>query len=223
MGHRIALAAKDGTSIGAWEATPPGLIKGHVVVIQEIFGVNNHIRNVVDRLAADGYRAVAPCFFDRLEPGVELTYTPEGIARGRELVTRLATDRPLADMEAAIAYLRGSGAPRVGITGFCWGGTMTWLAAARLHVDCAVGYYGGGIYANRGLAPRCPTMLHFGDKDAHIPPEHVEAIRDAHPEVVVHVYAADHGFHCDERASYDADAARQAYARTLAFFAEHLR
>lgn len=222
MGQHINLNAADGTAIAAWRAKPPGTIKGGLVVVQEIFGVNPHIRSVTDRFAADGFLAIAPAMFDRLRPGVELGYVPDDIGKGRELAMKLKPEQILADVGGAIRALRAEGCARVGIVGFCFGGTVAWRAAAKADVDASVGYYGGGIHGARDLRPRCPTMLHFGDRDAHIPMDHVQAVTDMHPEVTVHVYAADHGFHCDARASYDAEAAKLAYARTVEFFATHL-
>lgn len=223
MGDKRTIEATDGTTIDAWQAKPPGMMKAGLVVIQEIFGVNNHIRNVTDRFAADGYLAIAPAMFDRRKKGVDLGYTPEGIAQGREIAMSLKPAEIMADVAGAIKALREQGCRRVGIVGFCFGGTVAWRAAAGADVDAAVGYYGGGVYGLRDLKPRVPTALHFGDKDAHIPMDQVKAVAEMHPEVEVHVYAADHGFHCDERGSYDAAAAKQAYARTLEFFGKHLR
>ena len=223
MGEKRTIEAADGTKIGAYQAKPAGTSHAGIVVIQEIFGVNNHIRNVTDRFAADGYLALAPAMFDRRKKDVELGYTQEGIAQGREIAMSLKPDEILADVRGAIKALRAQGCSKIGIVGFCFGGTVAWRAAASADVDAAVGYYGGGVYAARELKPKVPTALHFGDKDAHIPMDQVKAVAEAHPEVAVHVYAADHGFHCDERGSYDAAAAKQAYARTLEFFAKHLK
>lgn len=222
MGEKRTIQSADATTIDAWQARPSGLIKAGLVVIQEIFGVNHHIRAVTDRFAADGYLALAPAMFDRRKKDVDLGYDQAGIAQGREIAMTLKPDEIMADVAGAIKALRAQGCARIGIVGFCFGGTVAWRAAAGADVDAAVGYYGGGIYGLRDLKPRVPTALHFGDKDAHIPLDQVRAVADLHPEVEVHVYAADHGFHCDERASYDATAARQAYARTLEFFGQHL-
>ncbi|MBV9834344.1 MAG: dienelactone hydrolase family protein [Alphaproteobacteria bacterium] len=222
MGEAIALKPSDGAAVGGYLAKPSGTPKGHVIVVMEIFGVNNHIRNVVDRFAADGYVALAPQFFDRLGPKIELGYTPETIQQGIKHVTALGFDKALFDVQAGVDALKAGGAKKVGVTGFCWGGTITWLSACRLNVDAAVGYYGGGIYGARTEKPKCPTMLHFGDKDAHIPMTQVNEVRQLHPNVIVYDYPADHGFHCDERASYDATASKLAYGRTLEFFAKHL-
>ncbi|MDF3075889.1 MAG: carboxymethylenebutenolidase [Alphaproteobacteria bacterium] len=223
MGEQRTIESTDGTQIGAYQAKPGSATAAGLVVIQEIFGVNRHIRNVTDRFAADGYLALAPAMFDRRQKNVQLGYTQEGIAQGRDIAMSLKPDEILADVRGAIKALRHQGCRKVGIVGFCFGGTVAWRAAASADVDAAVGYYGGGVYAARELKPKVPTALHFGDKDAHIPMDQVKAVADAHPEVEVHVYAADHGFHCDERASYDAAAAKQAYQRTLEFFGKHLK
>jgi carboxymethylenebutenolidase len=221
MGENIRLKSAAG-EIGAYLATPKGTPKGGIVVIQEIFGVNNHIRNVTDKFAQDGYLALAPCFFDHIKAGIELGYTPDTIAEGRKLVTELGLDKPVQDVDAAIAELKKRGCQKVAVTGFCWGGTITWLSATRLKPDAAIGYYGGGIHGAKGEKPMVPTMLHFGDKDMHIPMTHVNELRKLHPGVIIHDYPADHGFHCDERGSYDGLAAAQAYARTLEFMAKHI-
>ena len=221
MGEHIRLKSAAG-EIGAYLATPTGTPKGGIVVIQEIFGVNQHIRAVTDKFAADGYIALAPCFFDHIKPGIELGYTPDTMTEGRKIVTELGFDKPVQDVDAAIAELKKRGAKKVAVTGFCWGGTITWLSATRLKPDAAIGYYGGGIYANRNEKPSVPTILHFGDKDMHIPMTHVNELRQLHPNVKIYDYPADHGFHCDERGSYDAAASKQAYARTLEFMAKHV-
>jgi len=221
MGENIRLKSAAG-EIGAYLATPKGTPKGGIVVIQEIFGVNHHIRAVTDRLAQDGYIALAPCFFDHMKPGIELGYTPDTLAEGRKLVTELGVDKPVQDVQAAIDEIKKRGAKKVAVTGFCWGGTITWLAATRLKPDAVIGYYGGGIHGAKAEKPTVPTMLHFGDKDMHIPMTHVNEVRKLHPNVLVYDYPADHGFHCDERGSYDAAASKQAMARTLEFFGKHV-
>jgi carboxymethylenebutenolidase len=218
MGEHLKLNAE----IGAYLARPAGTPKAGVVVIQEIFGVNNHIRNVTDRFARDGYLALAPQYFDRIRPKIELGYTPDGIAEGRTHVMAVGQEKAVADTADAIAKLRELGAKKVGTVGFCWGGTIVWLSATRLTPDAAVGYYGGGIHAARTEKPKVPTLLHFGQRDAHIPMTQVEEVRALHPGVTVLDYPADHGFHCDERGSYDEPSAKLAYARTLEFFAKHL-
>ncbi|MBS0517526.1 MAG: dienelactone hydrolase family protein [Proteobacteria bacterium] len=221
MGEDIRLKSSAG-EIGAYLATPKGTPKGGIVVIQEIFGVNHHIKAVTDKFAAEGYLAIAPCFFDHVKTGVELGYTPDTIAEGRTYVTELGFDKPVADVDAAIAELKRRGVGKVAVTGFCWGGTITWLSATRLKPDAAIAYYGGGIYGTKNEKPQVPTMMHFGDKDMHIPMAHVEELRKLHPGVQIFDYPADHGFHCDERGSYDATASKQAMARTLDFLKKHV-
>ncbi|MEZ5342779.1 MAG: dienelactone hydrolase family protein [Acidimicrobiales bacterium] len=213
------LTSTDGHEFDAYEVRPDGATAS-IVVIQEIFGVNSHIRSVTDRFAEAGYHAIAPAVFDRVERGVELDYDADGVAKGRDLAGALDPANTMADIAAAIAQVASTGP--VGIVGYCFGGTMAWLASAQLPVAAAVGYYGGGIAGLNTLEPTVPTMLHFGELDAHIPMSDVEKIRAAHPSVPVYSYDADHGFNCDARASYDAAAAATAYERTLAFFAEHL-
>jgi carboxymethylenebutenolidase len=221
MGEDIRLKSKAG-EIGAYLATPKGSPRGGIVVIQEIFGVNQHIRKVTDFFAAQGYLALAPRFFDHVKPGIELGYTPDTMAEGRKIVMGMGFDTPVQDVEAAIEELKKRGVKKVGVTGFCWGGTITWLAATRLKPDAAVGYYGGGIYATKSEKPTVPTMLHFGDKDMHIPMTYVNEIRKLHPDVQVFDYPADHGFHCDERGSWDAAASHKAMERTLEFMKKHV-
>ena len=221
MGQTITLTAADGHELQAYRAAAEGAPRGGLVVIQEIFGVNGHIRDVCDGFAADGFTAVAPALFDRIERGIELDYDDDGKVRGREVRAELGWEGPMADVEAAAGALEPSG--KVGVVGYCWGGSLAWLAACRLDVACAVGYYGGQIIGFNDETPRCPVILHFGDADASIPMDDVDAIRAAHAGVPVHVYAdAAHGFNCDRRDSYHAECAKTARARTLAFFAEHV-
>ena len=221
MGEWIKLKASDGFELSAWRADPKGTPRGGIVVIQEIFGVNHHIRSVTDRLAAEGYLAIAPAVFDRVEPGVELGYDPPGITRGMELAGKLARETSMQDVAAAIEVAAEGG--KVGITGFCMGGTYAWGASARLPgLAAAVGYYGGGILGMKDLRPLAPTILHFGEKDDHIPVAGVRELEALHPDVPVYVYPAGHGFHCDERGSYDAPSAALAWSRTLEFFGKHV-
>jgi carboxymethylenebutenolidase len=222
MGEDIRLKSAAG-EIGAYLAKPAGTAKGGIVVIQEIFGVNQHIRKVTDFFAGQGYIALAPRFFDHIKPGIELGYTPDTIAEGRGYVMQPGfTEKAVQDVDAAIKELKTRGAKKVGVTGYCWGGTISWLAATRLKPDAVSGYYGGGIHGAKAEKPTVPTQLHFGDKDMHIPMTHVNELRQLHPEVTIYDYPADHGFHCDERGSYDAAASKQAYARTLEFMAKHV-
>lgn len=219
QGDTIRLTAGDGHELGAYEAAPTDAASS-VVVVQEIFGVNPHIRSVVDRYAALGYRAVAPALFDRVEPDVELDYDEIGIGRGRELAGRIAWDPAIADVAAAVEHVSSTGP--VGVVGFCFGGSLAWRVAAELPVSAAVGYYGGQIRQVIDLTPKVPTMLHFGELDHAIPLDDVRAIADAHPDVPVHVYdGAQHGFSCDARGSHDPVSAAIAFGRTVEFFVAH--
>jgi carboxymethylenebutenolidase len=221
MGRSIELSARDGHRLAAYEAQPAGKPRGGLVVVQEIFGLNSHIRRVADGYAADGYRVVAPALFDRVRPGIELGYTDADIAEGRAIREKVSFDDALADVSAALAALRDAG--NVGIVGYCWGGTITWLAAARLAgFAAASSYYGGGIGKFASEKPRCPTQCHFGEKDHAIPRAEVESVRESQPEVEVYLYPAGHGFNCDARASYDAGSAALARDRTLAHFRKHV-
>ncbi|XOV88627.1 MAG: dienelactone hydrolase family protein [Pseudomonadota bacterium] len=223
MGKQIVLTASDGFELDAYLATPAGPPVGCIVVIQEIFGVNQHIREVSDGFAEDGFLALAPAIFDRAEKGVELGYEGSDIATGAGIARgKLDHGKTLLDLQAAIDYLQPKG--KVGVVGYCFGGLMTWMCACKAdNLSCAVGYYGGGIAGAIELVPQVPVMLHFGNLDAHIPLSDVNDISKAHPEVAVHVYDADHGFNCDHRASFDAAAAATARQRTLEFFAQHLK
>ncbi|RYF42058.1 MAG: dienelactone hydrolase family protein [Comamonadaceae bacterium] len=226
MGTFIDLQAADGFGFPAYVAQPAGTPKGAVVVIQEIFGVNAHIRAVADGYAADGYLAVAPSTFHRVKAGVDLGYTPEDMQAGMALkaaVEALPAPGVLQDIQAAIAHAASAG--KVGIVGYCYGGLLSWRAACLLDgLSAAVPYYGGGMTMPEEIArtPKVPVMVHFGDQDSWIPMDTVKAFEKAHPEVQVHVYAANHGFNCDHRGSYNAAAAATARERTLAFFGKHL-
>jgi carboxymethylenebutenolidase len=216
----MELTAADGHRLQAYESVPSGAARGGVVVVQEIFGVNDHIRRVAEGYAADGYRVIAPALFDRVRPGIELGYTDADIAEGRKIRGQLSFDQALADVEAARKAL-GDG--NIGIVGYCWGGTVAWLAAARIAgFAAAASYYGGGIGQFAAEHPRCPTQCHFGEKDHAIPMSEVAAVRAANPGVEVYTYPAGHGFNCDARASFDAAAAKLARDRTLAFFRKHV-
>ena len=226
MGNFTDLKAADGLTIPAYVAQPAGQPKGGIVVVQEIFGVNSHIRSVVDGYAAEGYLAVAPATFHRVKPGVELGYAENDMKEGFGLKTAaeaLPAPGVLQDLQAAVDYAAQAG--KVGITGFCWGGLLTWRAAEQLGgLSAAVPYYGGGMTTPEEAKrqPKVPVLAHFGDQDHWIPLDTVEAFRKAHPEVEVHVYHANHGFNCDQRGSWNAEAAAQARERTLAFFRQHV-
>jgi carboxymethylenebutenolidase len=222
MGETITLTAGDGHELSAYRAKPAGTPRGGLVVVQEIFGVNHHIRNVCDQFAADGYEVIAPALFDRVERGFETGYAQADIERGRTVRGKLQMDDAVADVRAAVDEL-GKAGRRVGVVGYCFGGTMAWLAATRIDgVAAAVGYYGGGIADTAEERPKCPVMLHFGATDASIPKEHHEKVKRLHPGVPVHVYPAGHGFSCDERGSYHEPSARQARDRTIEFFRTHV-
>jgi carboxymethylenebutenolidase len=217
----LTLTAEDGHRLAAYRAAPAGTARGGLVVVQEIFGVNSHIKRVCDGFAADGYVALAPALFDRVERDYATGYAPGDIDRGRAVRGKLTLDQAVMDVRAAVRELARSHA-KVGVVGYCFGGTMAWLAATRIGVAAAVGYYGGGIAETAAEQPGCPVMLHFGESDASIPPEHWEKVGAHHPKLPVHIYPAGHGFNCDERGSYHAESARLARERTLAFFRQHV-
>ncbi len=220
MGQTITLTAEDGHELSAYRADPDGAPRGGIVVIQEIFGVNGHIRSVCDRFAGEGYVAIAPAVFDRAERGVELEYDSDGMARGREIMGGIGLDGPLLDIAAAAAAIKDAG--KVGSVGYCWGGTVAWLAATRLKLP-SVGYYGGRIVDFAGEELEVPVMLHFGKQDQMIPAEDVAKIREAAPKVPVFEYdEAGHGFNCEKRASYHEESAKFALTRTLEFLAENV-
>jgi carboxymethylenebutenolidase len=217
MGEWIRLTAADGHEMSAYESAPGAASRG-LVVVQEIFGVNVHMRDVVDGFAAAGYRAVAPALFDRVEPGVELDYDADGVARGRDLRSQVSWDDAVADVAAAVGHLADVGP--VAVVGYCYGGSVAYLASARLEIAAAVGYYGGQIVQFIDEVPRSPLMLHFGETDSAIPLADVAAIGAACPDAALHVYeGAGHGFNCDRRASYHEAAAALARERTLSFLA----
>jgi carboxymethylenebutenolidase len=220
MGNWIKLTASDKHQFDGYLATPSGKPRGGLVVIQEIFGVNRHMRAVTDRFAAEGYAALAPALFDRVERHVDVGYDEAGITKGRTVRQGVSYDQAMRDSAAAVAHLQSFG--KVGIVGYCWGGNIVWLAACRLPVAAAVGYYGGDIANLLNETPKAPLQLHFGELDQHITAAAVARIRAAVPKVPVHTYPAGHGFNCEERKDYDAASADLARERTLAFFAEHV-
>jgi len=221
MGEKITLTCKDGQKIGAYVARPAGAPKGGIVVLQEIFGANQHIRKTADLYAAEGYLAIAPALFDRVEPGLELGYTGDDPKKGMETRGKTELPKTLMDIEAAIDAVKDAG--KVGVVGYCWGGTLAYASAVNLPgVAAAVGYYGGGVAGMSDKKPNAPTMLHFGEKDHSISMADVEKVKANQPDIPVFVYPAGHGFNCDERASHDRESADLARSRTLAFFAKHL-
>ena len=222
MGQRLTLTADDGHSLGAYRADAKGTARGGIVVLQEIFGVNVHIRDVCDRFAADGFTCIAPALYDRSSrKDCELGYEAEDMAAGRKLREEFSWDDTVRDVAAAVAVLAGEGL-RVGSVGYCWGGTISFLAGVRLDVSAAVVYYGGQIIPYKDEKARCPMLMHFGEHDTGIPLSDVEQIRAAQPGAAVHIYDAGHGFNCDRRGSYDEAAAKLARQRTIDFFGTHL-
>ncbi|MGB0112153.1 MAG: dienelactone hydrolase family protein [Ilumatobacteraceae bacterium] len=211
------LTAADGHELDAYEVHPDGATAS-VVIVQEIFGVNDHIRSVVDQYAGLGYRAIAPALFDRSEPGVDLDYDEAGMQAGIGFAMSIPFDQIMSDVAAAVDHVAETGP--VAVIGYCLGGSIAWAAACDLPVAAAVGYYGSRVHGLKDRRPAAPTMLHFGELDHGIPLDQVEEITAARPEVPVHVYAgAEHGFNCDSRASHHPRAAAIALGRTLEFLA----
>jgi carboxymethylenebutenolidase len=228
MGEMIQLKAADATLVPAYEARPAGKPRGAVVVLQEIFGVNSHIREVADGYAAQGYVAVAPATFGRVKPGVELGYTEADMNEGfgyKMAVEALPEPGVMQDIQAAIDHAAHVSAGKVGIVGYCWGGLLTWRSACLLNgLSAAVPYYGGGVTTDAEVArhPKVPVLAHFAEEDKWIPLDTVDIFAKAHPEVSLHTYAAHHGFNCDHRGAWHAPSAKLAKERTLAFFEKHL-
>ena len=220
MAEFITLSATDGHKFQAWWAPPQGKPKAGLVVIQEIFGVNSHIRDVTERFAKEGYLAVAPALFDRVQRNFETGYTEADVAKGREIMGKVDWDKALLDVDAARASLSSLGS--VGVVGFCFGGSLAWLAAARLKFNAAVCYYGGRIAKDAKEKPLCPIILHFGTQDQNIPMSAVEEIKAAQPKVPVFMYEAGHGFSCDQRGSFNKAAHEEAWKRTLQHFGRFL-
>ncbi len=223
MSETAELTAADGHKLAAYRASPKDKPRGGLVVIQEIFGVNRHMRRVADGFAADGYACVAPALFDRVKRGVELGYGDADIAAGRDLRSKVTWEQVMLDIAAAAKALGGTG--KIGIVGYCWGGSVSWLGATRLSgLSAAVCYYGGQIAPFAAEQPKCSVLMHFGDKDASIPLGYVDKIRAAQSgrPVEIHIYPAGHGFSCDERASFHVDSHRLARQRTIDFFRRHL-
>ena len=222
MGEMVTLKAEDGHRLQGYRAAAAGKPRGGLVVIQEIFGVNNHIKRVTDGFAGDGYVAVAPAVFDRVEPGINMGYSQDDITRGREIRGKLGWDTLVMDVRAAADALKKEGLT-VGVVGYCMGGSLAWLAATRIPgLAASVGYYGGAVADFAQEQPRCPVLLHFGETDASIPKEHWDKVRAAHPKIPVHIYPAGHGFNCDERGSYHEPSARLARERTIEFLRKYV-
>ncbi len=218
MGQTIELHAADGHRFAAYRAGPENALAG-LVVVQEIFGVNSHIRNVADRFAALGYAVIAPALFDRTERGVELGYLAEDVQRGVAVRGKITNEQALLDIAAAAAELQTA---KKFIVGYCWGGSLAWIAATQTKIfNAASGWYGSQVVQTKDAAPHCPVQLHFGEKDQGIPLSDVAAIHKAQPGVDIYTYPAGHGFGCDERTSYDSESASLAQCRTVAFFVKH--
>lgn len=224
MSEWVKLKADDGNELSAYVARPQGEPKAALIVVQEIFGVNEHIQAVTDDWASEGFLAIAPAMFDRMEKDVKLGYDEAGWAKAMEFSKRIDIPKSVLDVDAALQWLRGETATNVGIVGYCYGGTMAWVTACRLKVEAAVGYYGGNIASFANEEPQCPVMLHFGGLDQHIPAEKIAQIQEAHPEVPIFLYDdAGHAFNRSaDPKSYVADAARLAKSRSLLFFQQHL-
>jgi carboxymethylenebutenolidase len=221
LGKQFKLTTTDKHQLGAYRADPQGTPKGGLVVVQEIFGVNSHIRSVADGYAADGYLAIAPAFFDRVERGLDIGYTPADIERGRAFIPKMQWDTVMKDAGAALANVKSSG--KVGIVGYCWGGTVSWVSAARLSgLACSVCYYGGGIPGLTSEQPKCPVMFHWGETDHAISLADAKKAAAAHTEAQSFIYQAGHGFNCDQRGSYHADSAKLARTRSLDFLRKHI-
>ena len=224
MSEWVTLTASDGNEFDAYVARPKGEPKAMLVVVQEIFGVNKHIQSVADDWSHDGFLCIAPQMFDRIEKGVDLGYDEAGSKKAMSFVPKLDMEKSMLDMDASIDWLRNETELNVGVVGFCYGGTVAWLSAARLKIEAAVGYYGGNIVNFLNEEPQCPVMLHFGEDDTHIPAEKVDAIRNAHPEVPIFLYEnAGHAFNRSvDPKSFNSEASRSAKQRSLRFFDQHL-
>ena len=222
MGKVVKLQASDGHEFDAYVAEPEGKAWGGLVVIQEIFGVSQHIRAVTDRFAQEGFYAVAPALFDRLERNVELGFENEDLEKGMTLAKKLNIEDALKDVDAALQFAGKETGEPAGVVGFCYGGSLAWLSATRLAPAAVVGYYGGHIAVFAQENPRAPVMLHFGRHDKGIPESDVAKVQAAHPEVEVFFYDAGHAFNNDLRPSYNEQAAQEAMSRTLGFFNKHL-
>jgi carboxymethylenebutenolidase len=219
MGNFIELVAEDGHALDAYQATPSGTPKGGLIVLQEIFGVNAHIQSVADHYAAHGYTVLAPALFDRIERKIDLGYGQEDFAKAFSLRQSLDMRKAILDIQSAVQQLQAQGIGKVCVVGYCFGGTLAWMAAAHVRDVAAVSaYYAGGIGHFAQEKARCPVQFHFGERDKHIPLSEVDAIRRAEPAPEIHLYPADHGFNCDQRESYDADSAKLAKQRTLDLF-----
>jgi carboxymethylenebutenolidase len=221
MGRNIELKAADGHQFSAYVAEPAGKPRGALIVVMEIFGVNSHIRKVADEYAAEGYLAIAPAFFDRVQRGLDVGYTPQDIEMARGLMQKMKFDDALKDAEAAREHVESAG--KVGILGYCWGGALSFKAACNLDgLACAGAYYGGAIPSMINEKPKCPVMFHWGETDHSIPLDKAKEVAAAHQDQIHYFYPAGHGFNCDQRGSFDAESSNTARARTLEFLRKHI-
>ena len=222
MGKTIELTAADGYKLSAYRAEPQGKPKGALIVAMEIFGVNSHIRSIADGYAADGYLAIAPALFDRVERGYDTGYGPEDRQKGIDIIQKkINLDDTMKDVAAALQNVAPTG--KVGIVGYCWGGRVSWLSAAKVGgLACAISYYGGGIPALADLKPKCPVLFHWGETDQSLPLDQVKAFAAKHPGETHYFYPAGHGFNCDQRESYDAASAKLARTRSLEFLRKYV-
>ena len=221
MGKHIDLTAADGHKFSAYVAEPAGKPKGALIIVMEIFGVNSHIRKVTDDYAAAGYLAIAPAFFDRVQRGLDVGYTPADIDIARGLMQKMNFNDAVKDVEAAKAHVASTGI--IGIIGWCWGGALSFKAACNVNgLACAVAYYGGAIPSMINEKPKCPVMFHWGEQDQSIPLEKAREVAAAHKDQIHYFYPAGHGFNCDQRGSYDAESAKTALGRTMDFLKKHI-
>lgn len=224
MGEHVLLTAADGHKLDSYVSRPNGKPKAGLVLVQEIFGVNAHIRSVADGFANDGFLVIAPALFDRIQPGVELAYESVDVQKAMSLASKIDIDKSLLDVGAAMGYAAENSGKKVAVIGYCFGGTLAWLSAARLKPAAAIGYYGGRIGKYASESPVAPVMLHFGRNDAHIPGSEIEKVHAAHPDVQVFLYEnAGHAFNREASPGYNAKAAREARRHTLEFLKKHLR
>tara|TARA_Y100001970_G_scaffold294331_1_gene450745 strand:- start:49750 stop:50436 length:687 start_codon:yes stop_codon:yes gene_type:complete len=223
MNESIQITSSDGHSFDAYMTSVNKDTDIALVILQEIFGVNQHIRSVCESFTKVGYTALAPALFDRVKPGIELGYGSDDIEKGRNFRSQLGWDDALTDIDASINFLSDNGYSKIAVIGYCWGGSLAYLSSCRLNINASVGYYGGQIINFVDELPKCPVMLHFGSEDHSIPLSDIETLAKKHPEILTYVYKeAGHGFNCDLRTDYNLTASNQALSRTLAHLNEHL-